>query len=924
LSAAGGVLNKFRAIFGAARDPILLFALGEDFLPTAIVNANPAAVRLLGRSRRDLLRLNPLELMGTERRKHVEEIRDILRRQGACVFIDRLRAADGTAREVEVSLTVVKIDGRTFALNISRDLTEQRKTEQALRESEQTFLALAEQSPTMIFINQGGKIVYANPSCEKLMGYSRAEFYADGFDFLRLIMPEHHPAIRENFQIHQNGQEVTPIEYALRTKTGPRLSAITSTRLIYFRGGRAILGVVTDITERKRAEAELENYRLNLEQLVEERTAELSSSEQKFRALVDNIAVGISLISPEMRIVTLNAQMRRWFPAADPAAAPLCYRSFNNPPRDQVCSYCPTIQTLRDGQVHEAVTETPAGGGIVNYRVISSPITDSRGKVIAAIELVDDITAQRQTEEELEKYRRRLEDLVRERTEQLRRSEEIFRIAAQSTSDLIYDWDIGSQRLEWLGNIDRALGYESGEFPRTISAWENAIHPEDRGRVLAALRDHLERRREWEQEYRIRTKGGSYRHWLDHGSAIRTADGAASRMIGCCADVTEKNRMEEELLKAQKLESVGLLAGGIAHDFNNILTGILGHISLGRLIAPPESKIARTLSEAEKSCLRAKALTQQLLTFSHGGAPVKKAGHLGALLQETAEFVLHGSRIKVRLAVADDLWPVEMDEGQISQVINNIVLNAVQAMPEAGTIAIRAANVFLDGESGLLLNPGPYVEVEISDQGAGIPSEHLPRVFDPYFTTKQKGSGLGLAIAYSIVKHHGGVISVASEAGQGSTFIIRLPAAPGAAIAPAPEAELPPVRGTGKILVVDDEETVRRVATEILSHLGYEAKDARGSSEAIELYAQARAGGAPFSAVIMDLTIPGDVDGVAVASRILELDPAARIIVSSGYAVSPIMSDYAAHGFVGAIAKPYQIRELSEVLGRVLNLKSEI
>jgi len=797
------------------------------------------------------------------------------------------------------------------------------KAQETFPESERTFLALAEQSPTMIFINQGGKILYANPSGEILMGYSRAEFYAPGFNYMGLILPEYQPAMREAFQLHQEGREVGPIEYALRTKSGERLDAIISTRLIDFRGGRAILGVVTDITERKRSEAELLNYRLNLEKLVAERTAELSASEQKFRGLVDNIAVGIALISPEMKILALNAQMRRWFPAVNPEDSPVCYRSFNNPPRDGICSYCPTCLTLRDGLVHETITQTPAGETIVNYRVISSPIMSPQGKVIAAIEMVDDITARRRTDEELEKYRRRLEDLVRERTDQLRRSEEIFRIAAQSTIDLIYNWDLDTGRLEWLGNIDRALGYESGEFPRTIEAWEDAIHPKDRARVTAALRDHLERRAEWEQEYRIRAKDGSYRHWQDHGTALWKADGTPYRMIGSCADITEKKRMEEELLKAQKLESVGVLAGGIAHDFNNILTGIFGHISLARLLVPPESKIAQALSEAEKSCLRAKSLTQQLLTFSRGGAPVKRVGSLGALLKEAADFVLHGSRVEARFSVPDDLWPLEMDEGQISQVINNIVLNAVQAMPGGGCVSIRAANIRLDEGSGLLLPPGPYVTIEIADQGPGIPPEHLPRVFDPYFTTKQKGSGLGLAIAYSIVKNHGGLISIDSEKGRGSVFAIRLPAAPGASPAAA-EKELPPIRGEGRILVVDDEETVRRVAVDMLSHLGYQPIGARGSSEAIKLYGQARAEGQPFAAVIMDLTIPGDLDGVTAAGRILEDDPSAKIIVSSGYAVSPIMADHARHGFSGAIAKPYKIRDLSEVLGMILWPESEI
>ena len=310
--------------------------------------------------------------------------------------------------------------------------------------------------------------------------------------------------------------------------------------------------------------------------------------------------------------------------------------------------------------------------------------------------------------------------------------------------------------------------------------------------------------------------------------------------------IAEKNKIEEELFKTRHLESLGLLAGGIAHDFNNLLTAILGNISLAKFIAAKGDKIYTRLEEAEKASERAKDLTQQLLTFSKGGAPIKKVTSIGDVIKDAAGFALRGSKSKCELALSDDLWPVEVDVGQISQVVNNLAINADQAMSEGGVIKITTENVILTQDQITTLQPGRYVRISVHDCGIGISKENLAKIFTPYFTTKQRGSGLGLATSYSIVNKHDGLITVESEIGAGTTFYVYLPMSD-KEISKKEHVSRATISGRGKILVMDDEEIVRVIAGDMLTHLGYDVEFANDGAEAIDLYTNAKeAGGIRF------------------------------------------------------------------------------
>ncbi|RMF57153.1 MAG: PAS domain-containing sensor histidine kinase, partial [Calditrichaeota bacterium] len=406
------------------------------------------------------------------------------------------------------------------------------------------------------------------------------------------------------------------------------------------------------------------------------------------------------------------------------------------------------------------------------------------------------------------------------------------------------------------------------------------------------------------------------------GAPIRFQENEIVGMVLVLRDITEKQQLQEELFKAQKLESVGILAGGIAHDFNNILTAILGNISLAKLHSQ-ESQVKQWLDEAETATSRAKELTQQLLTFSKGGTPILEDIPIGQLIHQTVRFILRGSPVGCDFQIADDLWAVRADEGQISQVLNNLVINAQQAMPSGGVITVSAENVEIKPDSVSPLQPGPYVKITIADEGIGIPENIIDKIFDPYFTTKQAGSGLGLATTYSIIKKHQGHIEVESKVNEGTRFYIYLLAVKKQVQEKKAEPQSVQ-RGDARILVMDDDPMVRDVLGKLLGVAGYQVEFAEDGREALEIYQQAMDKGERFDLVIMDLTIPGGMGGKETIPRLLELDPDAKAIVSSGYSNDPVMAHYREYGFQGIVKKPYRLKEVTQAVQEVLSMGAPV
>jgi len=536
-----------------------------------------------------------------------------------------------------------------------------------------------------------------------------------------------------------------------------------------------------------------------------------------------------------------------------------------------------------------------SAGGEHLYHTIKFPLLDHLGEVETVGSISIDITEKTCTEK------------------MLRESEERYRNLVELSTNAIYLAIDGRYVFSNRAGV-RLLGASTHQeiVGRAVLDF---IHPAfvdaERERIRTLLEDGI-------------TPPAKEEKYLRLDGAVVDVDVAAipftfkdrSAILILAHDITERKKLEEELEKNERFESIGLLAGGIAHDFNNLLSAILGNISLSKLLTPEDAEIYHLLAEAENASLRARDLTRQLLTFARGGAPVKKSATVGELIKETCAFALRGSNVGCIFDIPGELPTVEVDAGQISQVVQNLVMNADQAMPEGGTITVLCEEVAAGEGLPPQLTGERYVRISIRDTGHGIQPDHLKRIFDPYFTTKQKGSGLGLTTAFSIIKKHDGCIVAESEAGKGSVFQIYLPASDAPAGIPSGPAP-PPFLGKGKVLFMDDEEAVRFLAGRTLRRMGFEVEFAKDGMQAISLYSAALAAGERFCAVIMDLTIPGGMGGREAVQRLHQLDPGLRAFVSSGYSDDPVMANPMSYGFCGVIPKPFLYEEMVAALQQV-------
>jgi two-component system cell cycle sensor histidine kinase/response regulator CckA len=642
----------------------------------------------------------------------------------------------------------------------------------------------------------------------------------------------------------------------------------------------AVIQTVQDITERKRAEEELEfkNVILSTQQessidgiLMVDESNTIKSCNRRFTDLW-NIPPELVEAADDSPVLQLVASR-----VADPetfvARVNYLYEHREEKSRDEIL--------LRDGRVFDRY---------------SAPMLRTDGKYFGRVWYFRDISD-----------RKRMEEALRE-------SEERYRRLVEHSPEAIFIHTKG--KFVFMNATGaKLLGAQRPEDLYGMAALD-FVHPD----YLEMVRQRIENA--WDygdnplmEELLVRLDGSTVP--VEMVSIHFNYQGMGS-VLAIARDISERKKMQEELLKAQRLESLGVLAGGIAHDFNNILTGILGNLSLASARLDPAHTIARYLDDCEKAVGQASKLTRQLLTFARGGEPVKKLIDPASLIRETASFALRGSNVKSIIELEDDLWGVEADSGQLNQALHNILINAVQAMPGGGEVTVRAMNETLEPENKNHLPAGHYIRIVIEDRGCGIPSEHLARIFDPYFTTKPEGNGLGLASVYSIVTRHGGVVEVSSTMGVGSSLTIHLPALPGG----RPETEVvmkePELVGSGRILIMDDEELIREIASEILEYTGYNVESCADGKEAVELFRNARDNDVPFDAVILDLTIPGGMGGKEAASLMLEIDPHAVLIVSSGYSNDPVVANFRQYGFSGVVSKPFDAKGLALELDRLI------
>jgi PAS domain S-box-containing protein len=689
-----------------------------------------------------------------------------------------------------------------------------------------------------------------------------------------------------------------------------------------------------------------------LEARIQNATGELQDTSLYLSALVDNMADGLLVTDERGEILNFNPAVLNIFGLDHTEIALKSFPDLLDAPaieqlqEQMILTYIPEFKTM------EFAPETLKKGVFQNelftHRNGTTPICleFSMASValkcgIQCIMVIRDITRRKQAQNELEALNNELEKRVEQRTRNLETAnlllqkeihtrkvtedalqdeKELFSTTLRTITDGVITLDT-SGRVLFINKAMEHLGGCTGREVRGkqfCSVFQITIN----GETLYLDRSSQDKkalaRLESEQDALFTKKNGQVLEIALRVLPLFDRQSEIKGQVLVMRDITEVKRQESERLKTEKLESIGILAGGIAHDFNNILTAVINYVILAMKDRSVGEKARNQLEKARKAGLRAQQLTQQLLTFSKGGAPIVELTGIHELIFDSVTFALRGSNVKTSITISPDIWNAEIDPGQIAQVIENLAINADQAMPKGGSLNIVAENVIVDRQAGLPLLAGPYLKITIADEGPGIAPENLKKIFDPYFTTKKTGSGLGLATTYSIIRNHHGHIDVTSRPGCGTTFTIFLPASDGQTSEPLAVTPPKPTTGQGTILLMDDDESIRDVMEETLGFLGYEVLTASDGADALKIYDHHARDKKRIDLVIMDLTIPGGMGGKEAVGKLLDLDPDAKVIVSSGYSQDPVMADYESYGFIDILAKPYTLEEVSKKISRIL------
>ena len=877
--------ERYRDLFENANDSIFTHDLAGNF-----TSVNKAGELLSGFSREEAQRMNIADLVVAD---HLAKAREMITRQlaGESVPAFELDALtkDGRRVTVELKTRLIYHEGKPVGVQgIARDITGRKQADGALRNSERRYRQLFERNLAGVYRSTlDGRLVDCNDSSARILGYDSTDdllkqrawnlyFSSDDRNrFVDLLLRHGSLSATELCLRRKDGKPVWVLENATLAAGGPDSEDI-------------IEGTLIDITERKQAEEALRE------------------SELRYRTLIERMNEGVTYVDHNDAILYVNQQFSEMTGYSREELTGRVASDLVLTADDKEIVARKNRLRLRGIADQYEVRLRSKGGDAMWVQVSGAPIFDASGTPIGSVGIHTDITARKRAEDALAAEKERLAVTLASIGDGVIATDTAGRIVMMNNvAEKLTGWKLEEVQGQPLVEVLHAVDEKDRErLPNPVEAALEAGQPVVRSRQAILI---------------SRVEGE--RIIADSAAPIRDKDGNTVGVVLVIRDITEKRKMEEELRRAGKLESLGVLAGGIAHDFNNLLTGIVGNISLAKSRARPDDTIYHRLTEAEYACFRAKDLTQQLLTFSKGGAPIMRTASISDLVRESASFAVTGSNTRCVFEISDDLWPVEVDEGQISQVVHNLALNAQQAMPNGGVMLVQARNTSIppnQSDDAVSLAGRRYVVISVIDRGTGIAEEHLEKIFDPYFTTKPKGSGLGLATCYSIIRNHGGYIDVESKFGSGATFNVFLPASenmlPAVAI---PRVALP--AGTGRILVMDDEEIIRTVTQDILAQLGYEVSVVRDGAEAVDLYETAVRVGRPFDVVILDLTIPGGVGGKETIAKLREIDPDVRAVVSSGYSNDPIMADFKAYGFSGVAAKPYRVEDLRQILDEVMH-----
>ena len=761
------------------------------------------------------------------------------------------------------------------------DISDLKHTEARLQESEKkyrTLFELAGNAVLLIDLADGSIADFNDQACVNLE-YSREEF--EQLTIFDIDTRESSDELQKHIATFiRDGSDQFETKHI--AKNGTIRDVLVSAKLINLKGRNYSLSIFHDITERK---------------LVEEA---LKDREERLRLAMSSAEMGTWRWNAVTDQDTLDANFNRLLGLkAEESTQPADDFVQLIHPEDRAAVKQELKRSIRERDVYLAEFRIVHPDGTEHWlRDRGLPFYDKQGRISYVTGAVIDITESKKTADTLEA------------------SEEKYRTITETSADAIYQLNSEGDMLYMNEAGARMYGYTRDEI-------ENMNFAEliDEARLPEAVQfvERVLSGKSTQGEICVKHKNG-HEFPVFFSMVPLERDGNIVGFTGISRDITEQKRYEEEALIIEKLRSVGVLAGGIAHDFNNILGGVLGNISLAMMEANPASNMYNLLELAEKATIRAAELTQRLLTFSSGGAPIKMTTDISNIIEDCMLFALSGSNSKCIFNFAPELYSVEADPAQFSQVFQNLAINAKEAMPGGGIVKVFAESRDLSSDNNLKMPPGQYVHITVSDDGEGIPEDIIDKVFDPFFTTKFHSSGIGLATVYSIVNKHDGHIQVRSEIGQGTTFEIHIPACPRPDSTITKAANKLSQKGVsnaeqlnGRVLVMDDEIIISTLVTKSLNKAGFEVNCAENTPEAVEMFTSAKAEEKPFDLVILDLTIPGESGGKETVRLLQAIEPNLKAIVFSGYANDPVMSNFADYGFCDAIKKPFRADEIIRV-----------
>lgn len=884
--------QRLAALFEFAPDAIYLHDLEGVF-----IDGNRAAERLCGYSRSELIGKSFLELPLLPP-EQIGQAAALLKRSAAGEATEpdefTLIRKDGKRLPIEIRTHPVDIDGERIIQGIVRDLSKRKALQSEIERQKHLFQQIADTAPIFIFVKDaGGRFLFVNKAMAESFNKPRDKIIGQHNAVVHRNPQEVELYLKTDAEVLQTKRVITVEETQTMPDGSVRYFQTTKSPLFVDDETVHVLGISMDITQVKEAERALQR--------------------QRYLAVVMQSADCILLIDvASRRVLEANPAFLNLLGYTAEEAKTLTAYDFVAHSREDI-----------DEKIRIALREERfflgqrwyrrKSGDLIPVEVNTSVIKHGGRDVFCVI--ARDISERLQAQQHLA------------------RSEKLLAEAERLAQMGSFEWDLLTETLTWSDELYRIFGLIPEHTELSIATFLQAVHEQDRAYVTQILTDLQEKGGAQELEERIRRPDGSVRVLASHFEVILDSAGRPIRMLGVCRDITAQRQAEAELRaveaqmeRAQKLDSLGVLAGGVAHDFNNLLTGVLGNVQLAQLCLPPNSEVTEYLVDIERAAMRAAELCRQLLAYAGSGRLVVRPVAVNEVVREVLPLIKYTipASVRLQLDLAEALPPIESDAVQVQQMLMNLLTNAAEATSGAGEIRLKTELVSLDeGDLQRMYfadqaQPGLFVAVEVEDTGVGMDEETLARVFEPFFTTKFAGRGLGLAATLGILRSHHGAIEIASQPGAGTKVRVYFPALPAETALPSKDASAPRrAISQGTVLVVDDEKVVRDMSRRILSRMGFTVLVADGGRKAIELF---RKHAQAIRLILLDLTMPG-LSGEDTLRELLAEGCQVPVLLMSGYTEQEAFAHMEGLAHRGFVQKPFSLEALQDSVLRVLEQK---